>query len=170
MIPLKTMILISVYCLQVTFGTVWRYSGLSKFGRKICCYWQGYCPKLHSIQNSFPNKDLIASILILMMLRVRYLALHQLVPCLEMKVLITQLCPHLCEPMGYSPPSSSVHGILQARMLEWVPFPSSNKAGSRVLSTIMKMLYKPMRKITNLYMTMLSRKNTSFIYNLKYVQ
>ena len=58
-----------------------------------------------------------------------------------------------------------------SRQEYWIglPFPSSNKAGSRVLSTIMKMLYKPMRKITNLYMTMLSRKNVSFIYNFKYV-
>ena len=26
--------------------------------------------------------------------------------------------------MDYSPPGSSVHGILQARLLEWLPFPS----------------------------------------------
>ena len=38
-------------------------------------------------------------------------------------MLLTQLCPILCEPMNCSPPSSSVHGILQARILEW-PFPS----------------------------------------------
>ena len=30
-----------------------------------------------------------------------------------------------CNPMGNSPPSSSVHGILQARILEWVAMPSS---------------------------------------------
>ena len=34
-------------------------------------------------------------------------------------------CPILCNPMDYSPPDSSVHGILQARMLEWVAMPSS---------------------------------------------
>ena len=50
-----------------------------------------------------------------------------------------------------------------------LPFPYSNKAGCRVLSTIMKRLCEPMRKITNLYMTMLSRKNASFIYNFKYL-
>ena len=33
-------------------------------------------------------------------------------------MLITQLCPTLCGPMGYSPPGFSVHGILQARKLE----------------------------------------------------
>ena len=29
-------------------------------------------------------------------------------------------CPTLCDPMNRSPPGSSVHGILQARILEWV--------------------------------------------------
>ena len=32
----------------------------------------------------------------------------------------TQLCPALCDPKDSNPPGSSVHGILQARMLEWV--------------------------------------------------
>ena len=36
-----------------------------------------------------------------------------------------QLCPALCDPMDYSLPGSSVHGILQARILEWVAMPSS---------------------------------------------
>ena len=31
-----------------------------------------------------------------------------------------QLCPTLCNPMDHSPVGSSVHGILQARILEWV--------------------------------------------------
>ena len=31
-----------------------------------------------------------------------------------------QLCPTLCNPIDGSPPGSSVHGILQARTLEWV--------------------------------------------------
>ena len=33
---------------------------------------------------------------------------------------ITQLCPTLCDPVDCSPPGSSIHGILQARILEWV--------------------------------------------------
>ena len=31
-----------------------------------------------------------------------------------------QSCPTLCDPMDCSPPESSVYGILQARILEWV--------------------------------------------------
>ena len=32
-------------------------------------------------------------------------------------------CPALCDPMDWSPPSSSAHGILQKRILEWVARP-----------------------------------------------
>ena len=38
----------------------------------------------------------------------------------EVKVLVGQSCPTLCDPMDCSPPGSSVHGILQARVLECV--------------------------------------------------
>ena len=38
-------------------------------------------------------------------------------------VLVTQSCPTVCDPIGGSLPCSSVHGILQARMLEWVAIP-----------------------------------------------
>ena len=37
---------------------------------------------------------------------------------MKVKVLVTQSCLTLCDPM--SPPVSSVHGIFQARILEWV--------------------------------------------------
>ena len=37
---------------------------------------------------------------------------------LKVKVLVTQSCPALCHPMDCSQPSSSVHGILQERILE----------------------------------------------------
>ena len=40
-------------------------------------------------------------------------------------VLSFQSCPTLCDPMDCSPVGFSVHGILQAKMLEWVAAPSS---------------------------------------------
>ena len=43
----------------------------------------------------------------------------------KVKVLVTQSCPTLCDPMDCSPPDSSVHGILQARILEKVAIPFS---------------------------------------------
>ena len=36
----------------------------------------------------------------------------------QSEVKVAQLCPTLCDPMDYT-----VHGILQARILEWVAFP-----------------------------------------------
>ena len=39
---------------------------------------------------------------------------------LKVKVLAAQLSLTLCDPMDCSPPGSSVHGILQTRILEWV--------------------------------------------------
>ena len=37
-----------------------------------------------------------------------------------MCVLVTQSCLTLCDPMDYSPPGFSVHGVLQARIMEGV--------------------------------------------------
>ena len=42
-----------------------------------------------------------------------------------MKGLVAQSSITLCDPMDCSPPGSSVHGILQARILEWVAIPFS---------------------------------------------
>ena len=36
------------------------------------------------------------------------------------EMLVGQSCPSLCDPMDCSPPGSSIHGISQARILEWV--------------------------------------------------
>ena len=46
----------------------------------------------------------------------------------EVKVLVAQSCPTLHDPMDYSPPGSFVHGILQARILEWVAIPFSRES------------------------------------------
>ena len=41
-------------------------------------------------------------------------------PSYTVVCLIAQSCLTLCDPMDCSPPGSSVHGILQVRILEWV--------------------------------------------------
>ena len=43
--------------------------------------------------------------------------------CVSVKSLHS--CPTLCDPMCCSLPGSSVHGILQARTMEWIAMPSS---------------------------------------------
>ena len=47
--------------------------------------------------------------------------------CVWMCVLVTQSYPTLCDPTDCSPQGSSVRGILQARILEWVAIPFSNE-------------------------------------------
>ena len=46
-------------------------------------------------------------------------------PFYLLKVKVAQSCPTLCDPIDCSPQGSSVHGILQARILEWVAVPFS---------------------------------------------
>ena len=54
-------------------------------------------------------------------------------------VLVTHLCRTLCDPTDCSPPGFPVHGILQARIPEWVAIPfrrreakiNGNKTGER---------------------------------------
>ena len=43
----------------------------------------------------------------------------------SVKLLVTQSCPTLCDPVDCSRQDSSVHGILPARILEWVAISSS---------------------------------------------
>ena len=51
---------------------------------------------------------------------------HFLLQCMKVKSEseVTQSCPTLSDPMDCSPPGSSVQGIFQARVLEWVLLPS----------------------------------------------
>ena len=48
--------------------------------------------------------------------------LHPLIPLYPPMCVcyVAKSCPALCDPMDCSPPDSSVHGIFQARILEWV--------------------------------------------------
>ena len=54
---------------------------------------------------------------------------HFLLQCMKVKIEseVTQSCPTLSDPMDHSPPGSSVHGILLARVLEWGAIAFSNK-------------------------------------------
>ena len=53
----------------------------------------------------------------------QFFGTHEVYGCVRAKSL--QSCLSLCNPIDCSPPGSSVHGILQARILEWVAVPSS---------------------------------------------
>ena len=61
---------------------------------------------------------------------------HFLLQCMKVKSQseVAQLCSTLSDPMDCSPPGSSVHGIFQARVLEWGAIAFSKKYGRRQLS------------------------------------
>ena len=54
----------------------------------------------------------------------QYSAQYKLIPSVCRAC--AQSCPALYDPMDWSPPGSSVRGILQTRVLEWLPFPACN--------------------------------------------
>ena len=71
---------------------------------------------------------------------------------MKVKALVAQSCQTLCDLMDCRPPGSSVHGILQARILEWVVIPSAGdlpdpgiKPGSPAL-LVDSLLTEPPRK------------------------
>ena len=64
--------------------------------------------------------------------------------CFMFHLLVTQLCPTLCDPMDCSPPGSSVHGIYHTRTLEWVAISFSRASSWRLnpdLQHCRKILY-----------------------------
>ena len=54
---------------------------------------------------------------------------------------VTQSCPTLCDPVDCSPSGSSVHGILQARIMEWVAISFSRKVVCAVYTYIYPYMY-----------------------------
>ena len=82
----------------------------------------------------------------------------------SMRAKSLQSCLTPCDPMYHSPPGSSVHGILQARILEWVAV-SSSRGSSRPrdwtrVSRIAGRFFTNVKKL-------FTRKNSSFnSYNI----
>ena len=50
-----------------------------------------------------------------------------LINCAAAAAKLLQSCPTLCDPIDGSPPGSSIHGIFQARVLEWGAIAFSDK-------------------------------------------
>ena len=70
------------------------------------CWWVFLAIKQSSLKKTLKTKHLV-------------LSMHTYIVGRMCVRLSFQLCPALYDPMDCSPPDSSVHGILQARILEW---------------------------------------------------
>ena len=97
-----------------------------RLAHRLLCQWNcpgkntGVgCPSL--LQGIFPRLGLNPGLLHCrwILYHLSYQINYSLYVCVSCSVLST-----LCDPKDCSPPGSSAYGILQARILEWVPFPS----------------------------------------------
>ena len=84
-------------------------------------------------------------------------------------VLVTQLCPTLCNPMSCSPPGSLVHEILQARILEWVAISFSRPWECSLSNNILFFSWKEFTTFYNFFI-FLSDKDTQehIIINIQF--
>ena len=91
------------------------------------CLVLGFCPDIHPLAPTSPvvgPSPPRGPSWSVFLLNILLWVIHVCV-CVCVCVSEAQLCPTLCNPMDYTLPGSSVHGILQARILKWgVPFPS----------------------------------------------
>ena len=95
-----------------------KYGLLNKLG-SVFNQWHGQVEPIDfSLQEGITNSEVADTI-------TTGVPLHYSFWNLGFMCLVSQLSPNICDPMDCSPPGSHVHGILQARILEWVGMPSS---------------------------------------------
>ena len=70
----------------------------------------------------------------------------------KVKVKSAESCPTICDPMDCSLPGSSLHGILQARVLEWVAVSFSNYHTITLISHASKVMLKILQARLQQYM------------------
>ena len=75
-------------------------------------------------------------------------------PFSQVKVLVAQSCPTLCNPMDCSPSGSSVHGTLQARILQWVAMPFSRRSSRPRDQTWVSCIAHPSPKSSSSHMAL----------------
>ena len=95
-------------------------SGLSPY-----CRWASSCCGLTT--HSFPKGCVCCGLSHRWFLLTSYMSRSKGATSGSVVVKVTQLCPTLCDSTACRQPGSSVYGILQARILEWVAMPLSKK-------------------------------------------
>ena len=77
-------------------------------------------------------------------------------------------CAQSCDPMDYSPPGSSVHGLIQVRILEWVAISFSNKLIFNKYEKYIDNSSLPFCTLT--YTVLLSHLPIHYIYEAKQIK
>ena len=80
----------------------------------------------------------------------------------KVKVLVAQSCPTLCDSMDCHPPGSSVHGILHARIPEWVAISFSRWYSPETVTTLL-IDYTPIQN------KKFKKRNAGLIYSTTWI-
>ena len=99
----------------------------------FCFFWRTLIYRLKSVLKIWENNPCISLLLTFFFF---------FFFCCAVLCLVTQSCLTLCDPMESSPPDSYLHGILQARILEWVGMPfsrGSSQSGTESRAPILQM-------------------------------
>ena len=94
----------------------------------LCLVNISWAHALCSISNVIVSVQTFGNLFYTFHPQIRFLLYHQMFLKNAAAAKSFQSCLTLCDPMDCSPPGSSVHGILQARILEWVAMPSSKRS------------------------------------------
>ena len=97
---------------------------------------------------------------------------HFLLQCMKVKSEseVAQWCPTLCDPMDCSPPSSSIHGIFQARVLEWGAIAFSVEYYSAVKKNEITPLIAKWMDLEIIILTEESERERQIPYDATYIQ
>ena len=101
------------------------------------------------------------------MILVILVLISSFVPMVAVYGLATKSCPTLCDPMDCSPPACSVHGIFQARILEWIAISFSRGSSQPRNRTQVSCIAG--RFFTNWAMREISSSYLSLIFSLSLV-
>ena len=92
--------------------------------------------------------------------------------CVCLCVLVAQSCLTLCDPVDCSPPGSSVQGILQARILEWVAI-SFSRGSSQGLNLSLphcrQIVYHPSHQESPLYPLGCKKEKEKLLHKTSYI-
>ena len=90
--------------------------------KEACTFKEGTVSLAHFLHEVQGRNDIRTELPVRIAHHRFWLRSESLICC---RCLVAQSCPTLCNPTDSSPPGSSVHGISQARILEWVAMPFS---------------------------------------------
>ena len=111
------------FCYALSAWRLWYVLGEGKQERQTCPQLINIGKIKKELTRDMIMKELIQMWMILEILTEEVAVRLSLESWIEMRCamcVLIQLCPTLCDPLDCSPPGSSVHGIFQARILEWV--------------------------------------------------